>query len=93
MWRDSCVRRHRPGDAEHRSRRRGAEDHGRTQAIIPVHLFGRPAPLEALRVAGDLPIFEDSAQAFGAPGIATTGIVSTFSFFPTKNLFCSATAA
>src|SRR5262249_5110170 len=30
---------------------------------------------------------EDAAQAFGAPGIATTGVCSTFSFFPTKNLF------
>ena len=61
----------------------------RTKAIVPVHLFGRPAPLEALReVAGDLQLIEDSAQAFGAAGIATTGIASTFSFFPTKNLFC-----
>ena len=32
-------------------------------------------------------MLEDAAQAFGAPGIATTGICSTFSFFPTKNLF------
>jgi dTDP-4-amino-4,6-dideoxygalactose transaminase len=61
----------------------------RTKAIMPVHLFGRPAPLDALReVAGDLHLIEDSAQAFGAAGIATTGIASTFSFFPTKNLFC-----
>jgi dTDP-4-amino-4,6-dideoxygalactose transaminase len=61
----------------------------RTKAVMPVHLFGRPAPLEALRqAAGDLPLIEDAAQAFGAAGIATTGIASTFSFFPTKNLFC-----
>jgi dTDP-4-amino-4,6-dideoxygalactose transaminase len=58
----------------------------RTRAIMPVHLFGRPAPLEALAELG-LPIVEDAAQAFGAPGIATTGVCSTFSFFPTKNLF------
>jgi dTDP-4-amino-4,6-dideoxygalactose transaminase len=32
-------------------------------------------------------LIEDSAQAFGAEGVATTGICSTFSFFPTKNLF------
>jgi dTDP-4-amino-4,6-dideoxygalactose transaminase len=55
----------------------------RTKAIMPVHLFGRPA--------GDfsrfgLPVIEDAAQAFGAGGIATS-VVSTFSFFPTKNLF------
>jgi dTDP-4-amino-4,6-dideoxygalactose transaminase len=58
----------------------------RTRAIMPVHLFGRPAPLAELAQLG-LPIIEDAAQAFGARGIATTGIASTFSFFPTKNLF------
>jgi dTDP-4-amino-4,6-dideoxygalactose transaminase len=58
----------------------------RTKAIMPVHLFGRPAPLEELAALG-LPIVEDAAQAFGADGIATTGVASTFSFFPTKNLF------
>jgi dTDP-4-amino-4,6-dideoxygalactose transaminase len=57
----------------------------RTRAIMPVHLFGRPAPIEELRAFG-LPIVEDAAQAFGASGIATS-IASTFSFFPTKNLF------
>jgi dTDP-4-amino-4,6-dideoxygalactose transaminase len=58
----------------------------RTAAIVPVHLFGRPAPLADLAALG-VPLLEDAAQAFGAPGIATTGICSTFSFFPTKNLF------
>jgi len=55
----------------------------RTKALVPVHLFGRPAPdLSGLGV----PVIEDAAQAFGAGGIATS-IASTFSFFPTKNLF------
>jgi dTDP-4-amino-4,6-dideoxygalactose transaminase len=58
----------------------------RTKAIMPVHLFGRPAPLRELADLG-LPIIEDAAQAFGASGIATTGVASTFSFYPTKNLF------
>jgi dTDP-4-amino-4,6-dideoxygalactose transaminase len=58
----------------------------RTRAIMPVHLFGRPASLPALAELG-LPLIEDTAQAFGAPGVATTGVASTFSFFPTKNLF------
>ncbi len=57
----------------------------RTRALMPVHLFGRPAAIEELRQF-DLPIIEDAAQAFGASGIATS-IASTFSFFPTKNLF------
>jgi dTDP-4-amino-4,6-dideoxygalactose transaminase len=58
----------------------------RTRAIVPVHLFGRPAPLAELAALGP-PLLEDAAQAFGADGIATTGVCSTFSFFPTKNLF------
>jgi dTDP-4-amino-4,6-dideoxygalactose transaminase len=59
----------------------------RTKAIVPVHLVGRPAPLAELAALG-VPLLEDAAQAFGAEGIATTGVCSTFSFFPTKNLFC-----
>jgi dTDP-4-amino-4,6-dideoxygalactose transaminase len=58
----------------------------RAKAIMPVHLFGRPAPLGELAELG-VPIVEDAAQAFGSPGIATTGVASTFSFYPTKNLF------
>jgi dTDP-4-amino-4,6-dideoxygalactose transaminase len=58
----------------------------RTRAIVPVHLFGRPAPVAELVEIGP-PLVEDAAQAFGAEGVATTGIASTFSFFPTKNLF------
>jgi dTDP-4-amino-4,6-dideoxygalactose transaminase len=58
----------------------------RTRAIVPVHLFGRPARLGELAALG-LPLIEDAAQAFGAEGVAQTGVCSTFSFFPTKNLF------
>jgi dTDP-4-amino-4,6-dideoxygalactose transaminase len=58
----------------------------RTRAIMPVHLFGRPAPVAELAELG-IPLVEDAAQAFGAPGVATTGAASTFSFYPTKNLF------
>jgi len=60
---------------------------GRTRAIMPVHLFGRPAPMDELMQVG-LPVIEDAAQAFGAPGVAQQGAVSTYSFYPTKNLFC-----
>ncbi len=58
----------------------------RTRALMPVHLFGRVMPLGRLAELG-VPIVEDAAQAFGAEGVARTGIVSTFSFFPTKNVF------
>jgi len=65
-----------PADIEHRIT-------ARTKAIMPVHLFGRPAPdLSGFGV----PVIEDAAQAFGAGGVATS-VASTFSFFPTKNLF------
>jgi dTDP-4-amino-4,6-dideoxygalactose transaminase len=58
----------------------------RTKAIMPVHLFGRPAALDELAELGP-PIVEDAAQAFGSPDIARVGVASTFSFYPTKNLF------
>ena len=58
----------------------------KTKAIVPVHLFGRPAPLAELAELG-LPLIEDAAQAFGSPDIAHAGVTSTFSFYPTKNLF------
>ena len=58
----------------------------RTKAIVPVHLFGRPAPLDRLAALG-LPLLEDAAQAFGSPVVARTGVASTFSFYPSKNLF------
>jgi dTDP-4-amino-4,6-dideoxygalactose transaminase len=55
----------------------------RTKALMPVHLFGRPAP-DLSHV--ELPVVEDAAQAFGATGIATS-VLATFSFYPSKNLF------
>jgi dTDP-4-amino-4,6-dideoxygalactose transaminase len=58
----------------------------RTRALMPVHLFGRVMPLDGLTELG-LPVIEDAAQAFGAEGVAKVGALSTFSFFPTKNLF------
>jgi dTDP-4-amino-4,6-dideoxygalactose transaminase len=59
----------------------------RTRAVVPVHLFGRPMDVRPLVELG-VPVLEDAAQAFGARGIAQLGAISTFSFFPTKNLFC-----
>src|SRR3989440_9329087 len=48
----------------------------RTKAIMPVHLFGRPAALDGLTGLGP-PLIEDAAQAFGSPGIGQTGVAST----------------
>ena len=62
---------------------------GRTRAVIAVHLFGRPAPLTEL--PDGVTIVEDAAQAFGATvgerRAGSLGRASTFSFFPSKNLF------
>lgn len=65
----------------------------RTRAIIPVHLFGLPADMEAiLEIARrrDLLVIEDCAQSFGATfegrQTGTFGIAGCFSFFPSKNL-------
>jgi dTDP-4-amino-4,6-dideoxygalactose transaminase len=61
----------------------------RTKAIVAVHIFGRPTPLDAL--AAGVPIIEDAAQAFGAERdgrrAGSLGVAGTFSFYPTKNLF------
>jgi dTDP-3-amino-3,4,6-trideoxy-alpha-D-glucose transaminase len=59
----------------------------RTRAVLAVHLFGRPAPVAELAEIG-VPVIEDAAQAFGSPDVAHSGVASTFSFYPTKNLFC-----
>jgi dTDP-4-amino-4,6-dideoxygalactose transaminase len=63
----------------------------RTRAIIPVHLYGLCADVDALAdVADGIPIIEDAAQAIGASykgrAAGTLGTVAIFSFFPSKNL-------
>lgn len=64
-----------------------------TKAILPVHLFGQCADMDALwRVAthNNLSIIEDACQAIGAEyqgrRAGVLGRVACFSFFPTKNL-------
>ncbi|MFO0576627.1 MAG: DegT/DnrJ/EryC1/StrS family aminotransferase [Polyangia bacterium] len=56
----------------------------RTQAFLPVHLFGRRMELSRL-IATGLPVLEDAAQTL-VPGIAKDTACATLSFFPTKNL-------
>lgn len=65
----------------------------RTRAIVPVHLFGLPADMRALReVWGgrDLLVVEDACQAHGAEidGVRVGGFgdAAAFSFYPSKNL-------
>jgi dTDP-4-amino-4,6-dideoxygalactose transaminase len=65
----------------------------RTRAIIPVHLFGLAAELDAiLTIAREhkLAVIEDAAQAIGARYkgslVGTLGTFGCFSFFPSKNL-------
>jgi dTDP-4-amino-4,6-dideoxygalactose transaminase len=64
-----------------------------TKAIIPVHLFGQCADMDALaELAGKhgLPIIEDACQAIGAEhrgrAAGALGDIGCFSFYPTKNL-------
>jgi len=65
----------------------------RTRAIIPVHLFGQPADMDAVMALAKkhkLFVIEDAAQAFGArwgdKPVGTIGDFGVASFYPTKNL-------
>ncbi|ATA68023.1 transcriptional regulator [Capnocytophaga cynodegmi] len=72
----------------------------KTKAIVPVHLFGQPANMEAImQIAKEHNLFviEDNAQAIGADftwsdgkkqKVGTIGHVGATSFFPSKNLGC-----
>ena len=65
----------------------------RTLGIMPVHLFGHPADMDALQAVADrhgIRIFEDAAQAHGASWggrrVGTFGTFGMFSLYPTKNM-------
>ena len=65
----------------------------RTKAIIPVHLYGQMADMDALVEIGRaqrIPVIEDACQAIGAEQhgrpAGSLGIAGCFSFFPSKNL-------
>ena len=72
----------------------------KTKAIVPVHLFGQCANMEAIMTvakAHNLFVVEDNAQAIGADytfasgetkKAGTIGHIGTTSFFPSKNLGC-----
>jgi dTDP-4-amino-4,6-dideoxygalactose transaminase len=65
----------------------------RAKAILPVHLYGQCAEMDAIREVAErhnLPVVEDAAQAIGAGYFerraGAMGAVGCFSFFPSKNL-------
>lgn len=66
----------------------------RTKAILPVHLYGRPAAMDTIADVANrhgLEVVEDCAQSFGARyrGSRQTGTIGragAYSFFPSKNL-------
>lgn len=72
----------------------------KTKAIVPVHLFGQTADMEAIMALAEehnLYVIEDNAQAIGAEytyadgtkmKAGTIGHVASTSFFPSKNLGC-----
>lgn len=72
----------------------------KTKAIIPVHLYGQAANMEAIMEIANrykIPVIEDNAQAIGGDiqlsngTMQKTGTLSTIgttSFFPSKNLGC-----
>ena len=75
------------------------ESRRRVKAVIPVHLYGQCADMDAIMdVANgfDVPVIEDAAQSLGAQypsrhGLkhaGTIGKMGCYSFFPTKNLAC-----
>ncbi len=67
----------------------------RTKAILPVHIFGCPTNMNAIKKlaqSSNLKIVEDCAQACGAKvddaRVGAWGTIGTFSFYPTKVLGC-----
>jgi dTDP-4-amino-4,6-dideoxygalactose transaminase len=65
----------------------------RTKAIIPVHIYGQVADMDAILAIAqkhNLPVVEDAAQAvgadYGSKRAGSIGLMGCFSFFPSKNL-------
>ncbi|HEX8524887.1 MAG TPA: DegT/DnrJ/EryC1/StrS family aminotransferase [Tepidisphaeraceae bacterium] len=65
----------------------------KTKAILPVHLYGQCADMDAILAIGNkygIPVIEDAAQAHGASllgrNAGTMGMAGCFSFYPGKNL-------
>lgn len=80
-------------DAELVRKRIVADRPAKLRAILPVHLYGQCADMDAYAAIGQeyrVAIVEDAAQAIGAEwrgrGAGSLGATAAFSFYPTKNL-------
>jgi dTDP-4-amino-4,6-dideoxygalactose transaminase len=85
-------------EAAGRGPQAGGPRSGNVRAILPVHLYGQCANMDAFkRIAAEtagskdkIAIVEDAAQAIGAEwdgrGAGSLGVTAAFSFYPTKNL-------
>ena len=67
----------------------------RTRGIMPVHLYGHPADMDALTAVAErhgVAVYEDAAQAHGARWrgrpVGSFGSFAMFSLYPTKNMTC-----
>jgi len=84
-----------PNALEHFLKKRKAKEGRRrkVKAILPVHLYGHPAEMDAIMDIAeryDLIVIEDACQAHGAEyhgkKVGSFGLFGCFSFYPTKNL-------
>ena len=80
---EDAIRRHRAA----------ANQSATLKAVVPVHLYGHPADMKAIRAVAEthaLVVVEDCAQSHGAAidgrKTGTWGDAAAFSFYPTKNL-------
>jgi perosamine synthetase len=66
---------------------------GRTKLLMPVHIFGRPMPMDAVMKLGEerrIPVVEDACESLGATykgrPAGSFGAASTFAFYPNKQM-------
>ncbi len=76
-----------------KKRKRKGKGRGRIKALLPVHLYGHPAEMDAIMDIAEryhLMVIEDACQAHGAEyqgqKVGSIGAMGCFSFYPTKNL-------
>jgi len=84
---------HEPDSYNLDSRRLTSAITSRTKAILPVHLYGRPADMYAIRAVAnehEIDVIEDACQSHGAKykgrRTGSLGRAAAFSFYPGKNL-------